>query len=116
MAHLTALLIVLAMTGQPVANALCIRWCDFSPERQECGGAIAQTAVPRVTVAQTTCAAALVAAPFVREDGLSATHVGKSLAAADVLRWLIAPQPHCDVVNVMGTTPSRQVSVVVLRV
>jgi hypothetical protein len=72
MAQLAAILIVLTLTGEPAANALCITWCDQPSERQHCGDAIAQPASPAFSVAGSTCAALLAAGPFLREEGRSA--------------------------------------------
>ena len=72
MAKLAAILIVLTLTGEPVANALCITWCDQPSERQHCGDVIAQPTSPTLSVRGSTCAALLTASPFLREDGRSA--------------------------------------------
>ena len=73
MAQLAAILIVLTLTGEPVANALCITWCDQPSERQHCGDVIAQPTSPALSVAgNTSCATLLTASPFLREEGRSA--------------------------------------------
>jgi len=71
MAKLAAILIVLTLTGEPVANALCITWCDKPSERQHCGDVIALPTSPVLSVAGSTCAALLIASPFLREEGRS---------------------------------------------
>ena len=73
MAKLAAILIVLTLTGEPVANALCITWCDQPSERQHCGDVIAQPTSPALSVAGNTfCTTLLVASPFLREEGQGA--------------------------------------------
>src|SRR5215204_5056840 len=72
MAGLPVILIVLTLTGEPVANALCITWCDEPSERQHCGDVVAQPTFPALSVAGSTCAALLTASPFLREEGRSA--------------------------------------------
>ena len=72
MAYLPAILIVLTLTGEPVANALCITWCDQPSERQHCVDVIAQPTSPAFSVAGSTCAPLLTASPFLREEGRSA--------------------------------------------
>ena len=67
MAHLPVILIVLTLTGEPVANALCINWCDSPSERQHCGDAIAHT--QPLLLAGTSCAALLTPGAFVQEEG-----------------------------------------------
>lgn len=73
MAQLAAILIVLTLTGEPVANALCIIWCDQPSERQHCSDVIAQPTFPAFSDAGSTCAALLTANPFLREEGRSAS-------------------------------------------
>ena len=73
MARLAAILIVLTLTGEAVANALCITWCDPPLERQHCDDVIAQPTAPALSVAgSTSCATLLTASPFLREEGRSA--------------------------------------------
>lgn len=95
MASLTAFLVVLTLTGEPVVNALCDVWCDTSSETRNCGEAIAQTAVPELTtVAGTACAALLTTAPFLREEGPTASRmaVAVSLLAIATLQETRFPQ------------------------
>lgn len=42
MASITAFLVVLTLTGEPVVNALCFSWCDTSSETMNCVEAIAK--------------------------------------------------------------------------
>lgn len=73
MTQLAAILIVLTLTGEPAANALCITWCDQPSERQHCGDVIAQPTSSALSVAgNTSCATLLAASPFLREEGRSA--------------------------------------------
>jgi hypothetical protein len=72
MAKLVVILIVLTLTGEPVANALCITWCDQPSERQPCSDVIAQSTSPALSVAGSSCAALLTPSPFLREEGRSA--------------------------------------------
>ena len=73
MTRLPVILIVLTLTGEPVANALCITWCDQPSERQHCGDVIRQPTFPALSVTDSTCAALLTASPFLREEGRSAS-------------------------------------------
>jgi|RhiMethySRZTD1v2_1073278.scaffolds.fasta_scaffold00921_38 hypothetical protein len=50
MAYITGFLVVLTLAGQPVANALCITWCDLQSETQSCGEVIAETTAGQPTV------------------------------------------------------------------
>ena len=73
MTQLAAILIVLTLTGEPVANALCITWCGQPSERQHCGDVIAQPTSPALSVAgDTFCATLLTGTPFLREEERSA--------------------------------------------
>ena len=71
MTQLPAILIVLTLTGEPVANALCIAWCDQPSERQHCSDVIAQPTSRALSVAGSTCEALLTASPFLREEARS---------------------------------------------
>jgi hypothetical protein len=75
MASITALLVVLTLTGEPVANALCTIWCDTASEKHSCGEAIARATAPDATVTATDCAT-IVTVPFLREEGRVASRVG----------------------------------------
>ena len=72
MTQLAAILIVLTLTGEPAANALCITWCDQPSERQHCGDVIAQPTSQTLAVAGSVCVALLTLSPFLREEGRSA--------------------------------------------
>jgi hypothetical protein len=77
MASLTALLVVLTLTGEPIANALCEIWCGTSSETMKCGEeAVAQPRVSKRVVAETECAALLTAIPFLREEARAADRSG----------------------------------------
>ena len=94
MAHLTAILIVLTLTGQPVANALCVNWCNLPSERQHCGEAIAQTA-PKTSLASSRCGVPVSAGSFLREEGRSAlcTAAVETALDPDLLRP-VSPPPY----------------------
>ena len=86
MAHITALLIVLTLTGQPVANALCINWCDRPSAHQHCSDAIAPSTPAEFSTAGSTCVALPQAGPFLREEGRSAPPVATVVHAAQPLQ------------------------------
>ena len=114
MASLTALFVVLTLTGEPVVNALCNVWCDTSSETRTCGEAIAQTTIPELTtVAGTACAALLMTAPFLREEGPNASRmaVALSLLAMATLQETRFPQG----LNPESTTGGRPAPPLVLR-
>ena len=65
MASITAFLVVLTPTGEPVINALCLAWCDTSSETMNCIEAIAQTTTAELTpAAGPACEAVLTVAPY----------------------------------------------------
>ena len=115
MAHVPAFLIVLTLTGQPVANALCINWCDISSERQHCGDAIAHSTPPALAAAGSTCAAFLTASPFLKEEGrrgITAITLGTGPAVDSGLtgREFVHPRASGDAAR------GRRVPALVLRV
>jgi hypothetical protein len=113
MAQLPAILIVLTLTGAPVANALCITWCDQPSERQHCGDAIAQATSPAFSLAAGTCAAFLTASPFLGEEGRSAYPAIVPAASPDSGLTASGRRP----VRANGdATRGRPVPVLVLRV
>ena len=67
MAHVTAFLIVLTLTGEPVAHALCISKCGLPAETQTCDDAIAPSTAPHLAVPDRGCTALLAVAPFLNE-------------------------------------------------
>lgn len=75
MAHVTALLIVLTLAGEPAANALCVSRCDSPSERQGCGDAIATSVTPELSNATKTCVTLFAATPFLREEARSSQGV-----------------------------------------
>jgi hypothetical protein len=87
MAYITALLVVLTLTGEPVANALCVTWCDSSSEKQTCDQAIAQTADSAPTITGTACTVSVTIAPFLSEE---ARGVSRMAVAADRPGALVA--------------------------
>ena len=68
MAHITALLIVLTLAGDPAVNALCINWCHSPSDRQPCDDAIASPLLPTLSIATNSCVTLLTSTPFVREE------------------------------------------------
>lgn len=68
MTHVTTLLIVLALTGSPVANAACVSWCDSPADKAgaTCRESIAEPMA--ISVGSSTCVALLAANPFLREE------------------------------------------------
>jgi hypothetical protein len=115
MASITALFVVLTLTGQPVANALCAMWCESPSETMNCDEAIAQTIAPEFTVMSTRCATAPEAPPFVTEEGVvrhlvavvSAT--GIVIVPGDAAGF---PRPHGHDETIVG----RHTPLLVLRV
>ena len=71
MTHLTTLLIVLALTGSPVANAACVSWCDSPADEAgaACREGIAEPMSMAISDGSSTCVALLTANPFLREEG-----------------------------------------------
>ena len=116
MTQLAAILIVLTLTGEPAANALCIIWCDQPSERQHCGDVIAQLTPPALSVAgNTSCATLLTAGPFLREEGRSAypavaPSTGPAACSGLTETGLASLRPSED------ATRGRPVPVLVLRV
>ena len=115
MTQLAAILIVLTLTGEPVANALCITWCDQPSERQHCSDVIAQNASPAFSVADGTCAALLTASPFLREEGQTAyPAVALTAGPAVYSGWTETGLSRLPVSG--DSTHGRPVPVLVLRV
>ena len=75
MAHMTALLVVLTLAGEPAANALCINWCDLPSERQGCSEPIAASSSVVQSNPARTCVALLTGRPFIREEVRNALHL-----------------------------------------
>ena len=74
MTHVTTLLIVMALTGGPVANATCASWCESRPTMGNCGEYIAESISATISGGGDTCPALLADSPFLREEGLIAAH------------------------------------------
>lgn len=115
MAHITALLVLLILAGEPVANALCLVWCASSAETQSCDGAVARTTATEITVTRPVCTTVVSIAPYVKEegrdgDGLAA--IATVPAAAASLETALA---HV-VPGRGGTTDGRPLSLLILRV
>jgi hypothetical protein len=115
MAHITALLIVLTLTGEPAANALCMNWCDSPSERQGCG-AIANPVLPEF-IATTTCVVRVTSVPFLREEGRSAVDPAAAVCPAPAVAGNAAESVRS--VRLRGgdaATAYRPLSILVLRV
>ena len=65
MAHFTTLLIVLALAGGPVANALCLARCHSLLTKQTCSEEMAE---PVISAGSGSCPALVAATPFVGEE------------------------------------------------
>ena len=114
MASIPAILIVLTLAGEPVANALCINWCDIPSERQHCGEAIAQT-VPEISLLS-TCVVLLSAGPFLREEGRSASFKALALETAPAVDTGVTEKGLVHLRASGGPTPGRPLPTLVLRV
>jgi hypothetical protein len=69
MTRVTTLLIVLILTGSPVADAACVSWCDARPiTGSACRESIVDPMSVTISDASGTCAALLAANPFLREE------------------------------------------------
>jgi hypothetical protein len=115
MASITALLVVLTLTGEPVANALCLTWCDSSSETQNCDGAIAQTTATEITIARPACDTVVTIAPFVREEGRDGGRVAVITTAPAPVAPLETARVHV-VPGRGGTTDGRPLPILILRV
>jgi hypothetical protein len=76
MTHVTTLLIVLALTGGPVADAICVSWCDSGPMTKgaTCDESVAEPMSIAISDGSSTCAALLADSPFLREEGRIVFH------------------------------------------
>ena len=116
MTQLAAILIVLTLTGEPAANALCITWCDQPSERQHCGDVIAQPTSSALSVAgNTSCATLLAASPFLREEGRSA-YAAVAPATGPVFDCGLTETGVAGLRASADATRGRPVPVLVLRV
>lgn len=81
MTHVTTLLIVLALTGSPIANAICASWCDsrMTTAGHTCGDNIAHPMSMAISDGSSTCVALLAANPFTQEEGRITFHPQHSL-------------------------------------
>ena len=64
----TALLMVLTLTGSPLATLTCISWCGSPASPASCHGTSDQALPVSIAEADATCAQLLAANPFVREN------------------------------------------------
>jgi hypothetical protein len=71
MSRVTTLLIVLILTGSPVADAACVSWCDARPmtATPTCRENITDSMSMAISNGSGTCVALLAASPFLREEG-----------------------------------------------
>jgi len=81
MMHVTTLLIVLALTGSPVAHVICASWCDsrMTTAGHTCGDNIAHPMSMVMSDGSGTCVALLAANPFTQEEGRISFHPPHSL-------------------------------------
>ena len=117
MASITALLVVLTLTGEPVASALCISWCGSIQERQSCDEAIAQPTSAAVADASRTCVALLTGNPFLKEEGRGTLHIAAAVNVVHAFSTL--PTQGSDLANIRrgdDATVGRPTPVLVLRV
>ena len=114
MAYIPAILIVLTLTGEPVANALCIKWCDIPSERQHCGEAIAQSA-SEISLPSSACVV-LSAGPFLREEGRSALFNAVALETAHAVDIGVTQMGLLHLRASGAATPGRPLPPLVLRV
>ena len=66
MTQITALLIVFALTGGPIANAVCLTWCHSHLTMENCSEHMTQ---PAIVVGSGSCPALVADTPFVNEEG-----------------------------------------------
>jgi len=116
MAHITAFLIVLTLTGQPVANALCVSWCELPSERQACSDAIAPSMAAEIALASSTCVALLTESPFLTEEGRSSLHIGVVLHGGQAIVFPIGGTRLVDVRSCGEMNAGRLLPTPVLRV
>jgi hypothetical protein len=116
MAHITALVIVLTLTGQPVANALCIIGCGTSSAKHTCGEAIAQSIFPALDAAGRTCAALTTGRPFLKEEGRSTPPITVALTPVAPIVMPDTERTRADIPGDRDTTDGRPLPALVLRV
>jgi hypothetical protein len=68
MTQVATVLIVMTLTGGPVARAVCVSWCDWS-SAPDCGMSSGETAFVSMFSENDTCGALLSDRPFVTEEG-----------------------------------------------
>ena len=74
MAHITAILIILTLAGEPAAVALCIAGCDSPSEMQTCDEAIAPPASASISPTTGLCPLLVSTSLFLRDEGRAMLH------------------------------------------
>jgi hypothetical protein len=114
MASISALLVVLTLTGEPVANALCVSWCDTSSETMVCDEAIAGARLPEQTMAAVVCAAILTTVPFLSKEGRD---IRRNAAVAVAIPLVPPGASGVPVIRTRGaTTDGHPVPLLALRI
>ena len=74
--NVTALLLLLTLTGSPIASLSCISWCasPHSTHDAICHEAPAQAADLTISESDNACARLLSTSPFLKEEGQTAHH------------------------------------------
>ena len=83
-------LIVLALTGGPVANAMCVAWCgpERTPMGTGCHHSMPAPMSPSISDGSGTCAELVADNPFLREEGDTRFH---GLSSPGILHTPNAP-------------------------
>lgn len=116
MASIIVVLVLLALTGEPVANALCVTWCESSSERQICEEAIARPAVPGRSIAAAPCVVSVTIAPFLREEERRASRIATVIDIPPAFAGIPDGGGHPGFRSAHKATDGRPVPVLVLRV
>lgn len=86
MLRFTAFLVVVTLTGLPVAPTACLVWCgDHRTTSGVCHDEAVNNGSPVVTAADGTCAVPVTESPFIREDARPVLHAVPALFVARAL-------------------------------
>jgi len=111
MTRIAALLIVFALTGGPIANAVCLTRCHSQLAMENCDEDMAE---PTMSSGGGACPALVADTPFIREDGRAivdtpASTVVLPLVISSAAARLVCLQTECLALD------GRRMSTIVLR-
>jgi len=95
MLRVTVALIVVTLTGFPVAPAICLSWCgEHKTTTEYCHDEAVGNGSAAVMTQRADCTALVIDSPFIREDARPVLHAVQHLTSARTASTLTITAPH----------------------